>query len=523
MTTVLLADDDLLVLNRLHGLIDWNEHGFEIIGQTMDGKECIRLIQEKTPDILILDIDMPSRNGVEISRFMHDTNHPGKILILSNYDDYQFVRDSMKNGAFDYLLKHELNSELLLLRLTEIQKKIQDERKQTSNLSTLTLATRQNYLKQLCTSGITDDSYHSLMLHQPDFSPGIYCLVSMQITNFIVVTHFSSENSREKLISQVLTLSDNIFRSLGYGLSCYLSYGQFALFFRYPDSTSYQNAIFNTSSAMRLLLSNLKKLFGLTAFFEESTPFTSLESLPTLYKEVRHKLEKKPFSQENATSSTSMAARDNLLNMVEEKKLMDAMLSFDIPTTKQLLNIFFSRNFSDDKFLSETAAEQLLKIGNRFIQIHKDSFPSPINSFPTKPSGTPEFFLQYFELLISTANANDLNSFSLHVKSAIESIRKNYATNISLAQTAKALHVSHTHLSRIFRKETGVSFIDYLVSYRIEKAKELISCGKYELKEIADMTGFHSYNYFLRVYKEKTGRTPSQDGKGNISPTTAKQ
>ena len=79
---------------------------------------------------------------------------------------------------------------------------------------------------------------------------------------------------------------------------------------------------------------------------------------------------------------------------------------------------------------------------------------------------------------------------------------------------AEELHVSPTHLSRLFGKEVGTSFIDYLVSYRVQRAQQMILHSNLDLKSIGEQVGFHSYNYFLRAYKEKTGHTPSQDFAG---------
>ncbi len=123
MIRILFADDDILALNRLTELIDWNSAGYEIVGQALGGNDCIRLLGKLHPDILILDIDMPDQNGVEVTRWIRRENLPVKILILSNYDTFSFVRDALHNGAYDYLLKHQLTAEILLTKLREIDRK----------------------------------------------------------------------------------------------------------------------------------------------------------------------------------------------------------------------------------------------------------------------------------------------------------------------------------------------------------------------------------------------------------------
>ena len=119
MIRILLADDDILALNRLSGLLGWNEYGYEIVGQALGGNDCLKLVKELSPDVLILDIDMPDRNGVEVTKELHRQQSRVKILILSNYDTFGFVRDAMRYGACDYLLKHQLTAPVLLEKLKE--------------------------------------------------------------------------------------------------------------------------------------------------------------------------------------------------------------------------------------------------------------------------------------------------------------------------------------------------------------------------------------------------------------------
>lgn len=82
MIQILLADDDILSLNRICGLIDWNANGYEIAGQAMGGCQALTLLEELKPDILILDIDMPDKNGVDVTREIQQRKIPVKVLIL---------------------------------------------------------------------------------------------------------------------------------------------------------------------------------------------------------------------------------------------------------------------------------------------------------------------------------------------------------------------------------------------------------------------------------------------------------
>lgn len=113
MKSIMVVDDELLIRSQLKNLIEKNMDDYFIVSQVENGKEALKVMERRVPDIVISDIRMPVMDGVEFVKQMRIL-HPGvPIIILSNYNDYQYVKETMKNGVFDYLLKHELNEEKL--------------------------------------------------------------------------------------------------------------------------------------------------------------------------------------------------------------------------------------------------------------------------------------------------------------------------------------------------------------------------------------------------------------------------
>lgn len=510
MIRVLFADDDILALNRLTELIDWNRCGYEIAGQALGGNDCIRLLDRLRPDILILDIDMPDKNGVEVTRWIRQRNLPVKILILSNYDTFSFVRDALHNGAYDYLLKHQLTAEVLLTKLKEMTQLLQKEGIDTSHLSWFTTVAKQNYLNGLIHSGITNEEEHAHMCTQPDFACGNYCLSVMQVTNFILLTHFSPTMNREKMLDSIQTLATSIFSSLENGLITHLEYGQFAVLFHFEVSCSTQEIHDRTHQAMRLLDMNIRKLLNLTVFFQNSTVFSDIASLPRIFEETRQLLEKSPVPD-------GLAAGE-CFTMQEEKELMNALSALQTDSVEALIKKMFSGSLSSGRVPSQRMIHQLLQIGIRFQQNQKmeplqdmdEAFSGSMLS-QMAPAEIEAFLIRYFHKIMERAPGYQSRRYSAHIQKALLYLHENYGKEVTLQDLAEYLHVSPTHLSRLFRQEVGTSFIDYLVSYRIERARQLIRQTGLDLKTIGEQVGFHGYNYFLRAYKEKTGHTPSQD------------
>ena len=89
-------------------------------------------------------------------------------------------------------------------------------------------------------------------------------------------------------------------------------------------------------------------------------------------------------------------------------------------------------------------------------------------------------------------------------------ISAHYSENISLDSVASAFNLNTTYLSRMFKKETGEKFADYIIRFKIKKAKELIADGSYDTQQICEKIGYNSVSYFSKVFKAYTGMTLKQ-------------
>ena len=98
MKKVLIVDDDFLVRTYL-------EHGFYIVGDAKNGREALDFLQHDGADILIADVSMPIMDGIELTRWVKKNSPRTHILILSCHDDFIYVKEAMKLGIDDYLLK----------------------------------------------------------------------------------------------------------------------------------------------------------------------------------------------------------------------------------------------------------------------------------------------------------------------------------------------------------------------------------------------------------------------------------
>ena len=113
MIKVLIVDDEYIMRQGLKYMINWEQEGFEIVGEATNGAEALQCIEALAPQIIICDIVMPQLDGVDFSEAVHRMYPRIQTIILSGYDKYEYVRHTLINGVVDYILKPTLNPEEL--------------------------------------------------------------------------------------------------------------------------------------------------------------------------------------------------------------------------------------------------------------------------------------------------------------------------------------------------------------------------------------------------------------------------
>jgi two-component system response regulator NreC len=109
---ILLADDHTVVRDGLRALLEKQED-MTVVAEAADGRDSVRLAEEHTPDVVVMDIAMPNMNGIEATRRILATNPQTGVVILSMHQDESYVLRSLKAGARGYLLKDSLRADVI--------------------------------------------------------------------------------------------------------------------------------------------------------------------------------------------------------------------------------------------------------------------------------------------------------------------------------------------------------------------------------------------------------------------------
>ena len=131
MYSLLIADDEASIREGLKYILEWDELGFEVIGDAGNGEEALSIILDKKPDVVMLDVRMPKMHGTDVIREARKAGYKGKCIILSGYSDFKYAQDAISSGVSFYLTK-PLDEEELLEAIAKIRKDLENKEKENS-------------------------------------------------------------------------------------------------------------------------------------------------------------------------------------------------------------------------------------------------------------------------------------------------------------------------------------------------------------------------------------------------------
>ncbi|HVP18269.1 MAG TPA: response regulator transcription factor [Spirochaetia bacterium] len=113
-TRILLADDQVLFVESLRTVLETRAEDFDVVGVAFTGREAIQLVMETHPDIILMDVRMPEVDGVEATKIIHQTYPDVHVLMLTTFDDDEYVVEALNHGAAGYVLKDMAPADLIV-------------------------------------------------------------------------------------------------------------------------------------------------------------------------------------------------------------------------------------------------------------------------------------------------------------------------------------------------------------------------------------------------------------------------
>lgn len=529
---VFIADDEVIVRIGMKSIIDWQKYGHEVIGEAENGEEAYNKIVKLHPDLVITDIKMPVTDGIELIKQIKEYDPGIKIIVLSGYGEYNLVRDAMKLGADDYLLKLETDPKKLIKLIAQLDnRKTNDngsgkQKKLKEQLSVL----QESFFKDLISNRINNKKEFEqclLSLNIKMNKHNVYCMLVR------VNEYHKYENTGEKelitLCKSVKALIQECLEEYLAGYCFEIKTGEFALFFSaVHHDPEYEISDLEIRKTVQTIKEMIDKYLGFTITAGIGKGTAGIRGIRRAFSLAIKALDLARREPEGCCLlwEDLQEHRDNTEGLTRYsvmKYKKDIFLALATHEQDQIENIF--KQIIDDVLGKHIAREEYAKIAAEIIYILSEYF----NKYDIHPETVLKAsFLDFKELhyLESVQQIRcwlesvlvDLNDYlgtdnSLHpkiIERAKDFIRQNYAYQLTLNKIADQIHLNSNYFCSLFKKYEGIGCVDFLNGFRIEQAKKLLKDSDKRIYEIAFQVGFQNNNYFNRLFKRHTGYTPSE-------------
>ncbi len=540
MLKIMLIDDEAPFRTGLKDLINWRHHGYDIIAEAANGKAALEKIADKQPDIIIVDMNMPVMNGADLIEQLSASYPRIRAIGLSGYDDYDYLRKSMRGGAVDYLLKHNLTAETLLAALDSAADEITKEEKVEAINARLEdqieehrEALRLRFITELLDGQVGYDNQaakaqmESLELDLPLLNGSI---ILMLIDQFWRVKQNSDDEKLNTIISSVISISSEILKEYNSSSIHKLDERTFIIFVSSGGQRSIMSQIDRQKAVISRINMSIKRYLNLSASFCAGKPYIGLEGLIASYRQIRSLMDEHFY---DGSGSVRYADQNDSYSMIEQhesitldvevEKLLTASIQMaDARAAESALAQYFVKLYeqrASNKSFKIICIELIHLLGRSVRDMNviaeKNSYDpldayERINRFDTVDD-LKDWIIEKYKETIAFLRLHGLHErYTPVVSKALQFIHSNYSDQISLGDAADFAGVSNSYLSRSFKDETGKGFSEYVTAYRIENACNMIKSGGRRIKDIASACGFQNYTYFFKVFKQITGLTPNE-------------
>lgn len=518
MLTVMITDDEVQVRKGLRLKVDWEKHGFKIEKEASNGQEALQILKQSSIDVVITDMRMPIMNGIEFAKQSQKSFPEVKVIVLSGYSDFEYVRNSMKEGVKDYLLKPVAPDELVEV-LRKIRKEIAEEkqkRTEQEQLKQLAFSHLQEVQEQYLLHLVRDEfvQIHAVKermkqlqlddLAQEDME-GVF--LTVEIRTALMKDPLSGQWEPFKKVCQDITADDD--RTYIFSNPSYSNIIHF--FIRMQGEKGQITTMVEQIQLKTKEELGLETVVGIGTYVRGITEFKN-GYIASMLSWSQSRLGSHSQIIEGGTKRDQMFEfstdfERKLTNAIENTRFnhFKENLQAELSVTEKHSVLSFSMAANRVLFLlGSTAKKYDIETGD----IQKILWECQQSIWQLNSQS------QVIELLLDLASKIIdevyLTRFS-NVK-LIESIRQyvnlHYSNEISLTTLSELFHINSAHLSETFKHHVGQNFSDYLVSLRMKKAESLLKDSQLKIIDIANLVGFSSAGYFSTVFKKYSGHSP---------------
>ncbi|HEY2493665.1 MAG TPA: response regulator transcription factor [Paenibacillus sp.] len=501
MYKVFIVDDEPFIIEGLYDIVDWAQLGLEIVGQAENGLDALNALKVVPADILITDISMPMMNGLDLIRSVRSFQPELKVIVLSGYNEFSYLKEGLTLGIENYLLK-PINLEEFKATLNMIVEKLNiSKEKHTFNEHSIMIL-RDNVMYRWMRN----------LINPQEFQERADILGIVVNKPFVSVSLLRPEHSYNEVFESISNqLKSNArvipFRDMD---------GDIVLLYNFDDPEQGENEVQDTNDKLLNGLSAYQPLY-LSIGSVEDVQAGASQSYINAKKAQEYVMifpEEKILRYDDLKDREANADRSLLMNwndyvkliMAKNKEELLARIEEDFGSLQQIEGI-------SPGLLQDVAMEWMIRFKMQLEEIQHAEASDLYNNHFDKirmTSSIEELVDIMKEVASITVDSLARDVKSPVVQQVLNYIDESYNADLSLKTLGDLYNIHPVYLGHLFNKEVNESFTEYINRYRIEKAKEMLRLTQMKVHEIARSVGYWETGYFYKQFKRYVGISPKE-------------
>lgn len=514
MYRILLIDDEPMVKLGFRKLLENSDY---IIANTAsNGMEALSYLQTDPVDIILTDLKMPVMNGIELLQHLKALSFEGVSLVLSNYSDFELVRQALLEGASDYLLKTDITRSKLLEHLekaSQILEQKTSQRRETARRD-----------KQLLDSQrlLYTNEWQEYLLHGTPLTTGAQKLLFSGKSSSIslILLHYETENlslqKQKRILNQTMSILPDLLK--GSGENLYLKMGEFDLL----CLTSVPHSSKDILSIADQIIRRFKLYFNVSPIISYESGISAPDVVAEHFLRAKRALDYHFYNPEKniLTWNPAYAAQpvpDTFFQDMEAD-LAACLKRQDSDALRPVLSGYLgicAKNLYEPFCLKTGCVSYMERISMQYNRT--DYPPEMIKERLTGTASIQELFDEMLNILHRAAACplSESAPCKKEIQNVLAYIYSHYAGHFELEDIAAEAGLNKSYLCRLFKQEMGMSIFQYINQVRMEKSAQLIrnEGADVSIRKVALSVGFDDPFYFTRRFKAFYKKSPTEYAK----------
>lgn len=518
MIQALIVDDEPMHIDGLVRHVQWEKLGYAQPYTAQSGEDALSVMREHAVDVLITDVSMPEMTGIELVAHCKADRAWLQVLMVSGYNEFEFVQEAIHVGAQGYVLKpikiEEVESKLTAFRVTiEKLKQIESEATELQEKVSGSLdAVKERFAHELLVIGVVDEGMMnswSRLLELPDVNQGLRLTV-FAYDRFVE----DRQDARSRVIrgSGFLKAVNVSLSDLPGVIVAKLDADEIVAIHLDPSPDD----LARVEKQVGFIQQLMEQQYGSTVTVGFSRLCLNWEELPLVYKKVKFMMARarlleggQVLDEAHLDETEFMEFRlreeyiPRIVRLIEDSEVGGQALEyvgnvFDMLQAQHpftyiqafglgLVSELARRSKRADESMNEIPVWQQLVDAHEAIQVR-------------------EVVMAYIERQLERKRQPNHNLIQL----IITYIEEHVHENVTVKQLAEKHHMNASYLSVLFKKVTGQTLSDFIQESRMKKAIQLLRDPHIRVYEVAEQVGFQTSAYFTYLFKKHTGYTPQE-------------